>query len=130
MSANLIKYANAYPGRVTVLATVVLAVLYVLWTKHRWDVEAKRRTWWRDLEIRGVVEGTKSVPEDHGETHVFVLSNGTEMDLRDPLFYRVLGIGDSLFKQPGEGVAYIRKLDGSKGEIELFKHEQTLFSWD
>ncbi|HRH68940.1 MAG TPA: hypothetical protein PLB89_05485 [Flavobacteriales bacterium] len=28
MSMNLIKYANAYPGRVTVLATVVLAVLY------------------------------------------------------------------------------------------------------
>lgn len=130
MRARLVKYANAYPGRVILLATLVLAVLYALWTKHRWDVEAERRTWWRDLEIHGVVDRTRSVPENHGETHVFVMTNGTELDLRGYEFYRVLSSGDSLFKQPGEGVAYIQKLDGSKGKIELFKHEQSLIHYD
>jgi len=130
MKARLVKYANEYHGRVILLATLVLAVLYAIWTKQRWDAEAERRTWWRDLEIQGVVEGTKYVPENHGETHVFVMSNGIELDLRGYDFYRVLSIGDSLFKQPVEGVAYIRKLDGSKGEIELFKHEQTLVQYN
>jgi hypothetical protein len=130
MSASLNNYFDAHPGRVIAMGAVVLAVLWVLWTKHRWDTEAQRRAWWRDLEMHGVVKRTEHFPLNHDERHVFIQTDGAEIDLTDPIFHHSLSVGDSIYKSPGEGVAYYQKLDGARGQIELFKNEQTLFLSD
>ena len=130
MRASLKNCFDAHPGRVIALGWVVLVILWVLWTKHRWDTEARHRAWWRDLEIQGVVKRTEHFPLNHDERHVFIRSDGVEIDLIDPIFHHSLSVGDSVEKRSGEGVAYYRKLDGTTGQIELFKHEQALFQSD
>jgi hypothetical protein len=109
------------------VGAVVLAVLWGLWTKHRWDTEARHRAWWSDLEMHGVVKRTEHFPMKRDERHVYVLTNGEEIDLVEAVFHRSLSVGDSIYKKSGEGVAYYRKRDGTTGQIKLFERQQTLF---